>query len=135
MVAVRTAGAVVNLLNALWAAYISLVTINTPANCPQNGCPFSLLTYLPTVLLVVAAILVIDAVICFIGFSVGFIVGAVLSVAIVGLVGAQWGTFGNLGSSLSVALSTIAILLDLISMRSKRRIPEESHPLNLPVFG
>jgi hypothetical protein len=91
--------------------------------------------YLPTVLLTVAAILVIDAVVCFIGLRVGFTVGAVLSIAIVVLVGAQWGRFGNFGSSLSVVLSAIAILLDLISTRASKSIPEESHPLNLPVFG
>ncbi|MBI3022784.1 MAG: hypothetical protein HYY68_03540 [Thaumarchaeota archaeon] len=131
----RTAGAVLNLLNALWAAYISFLTVSTPTSCPSNGCPTSLFTYLPAVLLSVAAILVVDSVICFVGLRIGFTVGVVLSAAIVVLVGAQWGTFGNLSSSLSIVLSALAIVFGLVSMRSGRGISEESHPLNLPVFG
>ncbi len=124
-----------NLLNAVWAGYISLVAINTPTNCPENGCPIPLFTFLPTVLLVVAIILIIDAGVCFIGFKAGFTIGAILSAATIVLVGAQWGRFGNFGASVSVALSIIALVLDFISSRSGKRIPEESHPLNLPVFG
>jgi hypothetical protein len=135
MAMIGRVGAALSLLNGLWAAYIAAVLVNTPSNCPLGGCPVTLSTYLPTLLLVVAVILVIDSLVSLGGFRVGFLLGAVLSAVVLVLVALQWGSLGGLDSYVSAALSVLAIVADAIASRPSGSLSEQTHPLNLPVFG
>jgi hypothetical protein len=128
-------GSILSLLNGLWSTYIAIAAMNAPASCPEGGCPTTAYTYLLTLLLVVAVALVVDSLTSFRGFRVSFILGAVLSALVVGLVALQWSSFGATVSAVSVLLSVLSVVSDILATRPSKPISEQSHPLNLPVFG
>jgi hypothetical protein len=86
-------------------------------------------------LLVVEVALLVDSVACFAGRWIALPVGVALSVLTIGLVVFQWNSLGMVYSAGSILLSVIALVLSGVAMVSRVDIPEESHPLNLPVFG
>ena len=87
------------------------------------------------ILMALGVVLVIDALVCFRGVLEAFYVSVVLAViAVVGML--SWGVqVGNGGFLLTLVLAAATIVVDLLAARRKTWVPEEDHPLNLPVFG
>ena len=87
------------------------------------------------VLLALGVILLLDSVACYVGWTEALYASAALSFLIVldiAIGGAQFATAGFAGSLL---LGLLTMALDILAARRKLFIPEEDHPLNLPVFG
>lgn len=83
----------------------------------------------------IGVLLVLDSIACFVGFRLAFPVGGLLSVAIAAIAlfdsgGLTVGLYASLG-----LVSLVALVLDLIVMRSRRGLSEQGNPMNLPVFG
>jgi len=91
-------------------------------------------------LLGLGVILVIDSLVCYLGWTKAFYASAVLSaLGILDVVAAGPSPSGPefaLGAFLfSVSLGLLTIALDIVAARRRTFVPEENHPLNLPVFG
>lgn len=83
----------------------------------------------------IGVLLVLDSIVCFVGFRLAFPVGGLFSVAIAAIAlfdsgGLTIGVYASLG-----LVSLVALVLDLVAMRSKRVLSEQGNPMNLPVFG
>jgi len=136
MVPIKALGSVLGLANGAWAAFIAETALNRIYNCPAGGCPASLFAYVPyaEALAAVGAVLVVDSVVSFKGFRVCFLLAALLSVGVLGLVGLEWGTYG--GWSLPACiLAVAAAAVGTVASRGSKGMPDEAHPLELPVFG
>ena len=86
-------------------------------------------------LLVVGAVLAIDSLASFAGIRATFVVGAILSAAVLAIVAVQWGTYPITDSEAALALSVLSIVADVVASRPARGLSEQSNPMNLPVFG
>ena len=99
-------------------------------------------------LILIGVFLLVDTAACLIGISKAFYIGAVLSALILLELVASYvlsgvppsagdpsGFVRTLGFDVSVPLAVITALVDGFAGRRRRRIAEENHPLNLPVFG
>jgi hypothetical protein len=87
------------------------------------------------ILVVLGVILVLDSAVCFRGWVEALYASAAISaLAVVGIAigGIQLATPAF---AFSAFLGLLAIALDILAARRKLFIPEEDHPLNLPVFG
>ena len=130
----RIAGAA-NLLDSLWTLYVVLDYTSTVRYCPAFGCPSVLNDWVLASLLVIGVLLLIDSVICFTGRWLAFPLGALLSLLTVPFAVLQCSTLGPAYSSIAIILGILALVLNVMAILARARIPEESHPLNLPVFG
>ena len=122
--------------NGAWATYIALAALNTVTSCPSNGCPASMFAYVPfaQALAIAGGVLVVDSIVSFKGFRWSMLLGAVLSLVVLGLVVIEWGAYGS-GSLPSAGLSVAAAVVGTFASSSTKDIPDQAHPLNLPVFG
>jgi len=130
----RMAGAP-NLLEAAWTLYAVIIHESTPTMCPLNECPQIANGWMITALIVVEVVLLLDSIVCFAGRWLGLPLGAALSILTIVFVAFQWGTLGAFNSGIAALLSAFALVLNVMAMMMRTRMPEESHPLNLPVFG
>jgi hypothetical protein len=131
------AGSVVSLLNGAWAIFFALYAPQV-AEAPEQGAigPIhSSLSEVELVLLAVGAVLAIDSLVSFAGLRVSFIVGAILSAAVLLVQVAEWGTFSTEYAVIAVVFSVLALLADAVASRPSRELSEKDSPLNLPVFG
>ena len=124
------------------AAYVSL-----SGAAPQSPCPpGQLCTLTPALLkvapsefqeplLVAGAILAIVSLVSFTGLRPAFIIGAILSAAVLAIVALTWGTYATNNAAATAALSTITLLVDAVASRPSKGLSEKDSPLNLPVFG
>ncbi len=76
-----------------------------------------------------------DSIACFMRRWIAFPLGILLSLATIPLVVLQWNAFGPTYSIITIALAITATVLDGKAMISRTKLSEQSHPLNLPVFG
>jgi hypothetical protein len=138
---VRTAASVVGLVNGAWMIYAGWFwgrTFFFPIPIPAGVSEIA--TAVNPELLGLGVILVLDSLVCFLNWTKAFYASAFLSVLgilIVVAVGpSPNGPEFVLGAFLvSVSLGMLTIALNVVAARSRTFVPEQDHPLNLPVFG
>jgi hypothetical protein len=121
---IRVLGSALSLVNGAWALFLYFGV--TPG---ANGGSLSGLVAL------VGGILVVDSLVSFLGMRISFLLGAILSVALLAAVALQWGAYASSDSTAAVVLSACAALADVVASRPARGLSEKDSPLNLPVFG
>jgi len=137
-----TAGGLL-ILESAWIFYIQLVALPY-ATCSLNLCPEP--QFNPAysqVLLVLAAILILDGLVGIWGSWFAYPAGASLSAILLVAMGySAWVVSGYsyLGNEyyqvlIGAALAAIALLVNLIAWREKSILSEQANPMNLPVFG
>jgi hypothetical protein len=139
---IRLAGSVLSLASGSWAAFVAYYGANTVSCPPFSTCileqggsgPLSA-SDLQAGLFIVGALLALDALVSFAGVRASFLLGAVLSAVVLVVVAFQWGTYSSADSSVAVALSVLALLVDAVASRPARGMSEQTNPMNLPVFG
>ncbi len=136
MIVKRLAG-IANLASSLWILYlVYLYPTFYLENC--RGCSLNTpLSYdIPVnAMLVVGLILVIDSGACLAGRWLGFPMGALLSLVTIPLMLLKLYYFGVSYIGIGVVLAVTAVALDAMATVSRTKMSEQSHPLNLPVFG
>jgi len=119
---IRLAGSVLSLVSGSWAAYIAYSATNSHSE-------------LQSALIVVGALLALDAIVSFAGIRASFVVGAGLSALVLVIVADQWGTFSGADASVALVVSLIAVVTDVVASRPVKGMSEQTNPMNLPVFG
>jgi hypothetical protein len=132
---VKRAAGVLNLLESGWILYIVLVFMNRPYACPSDGCPPIPNFWVFDSLLLLGAMLLIDAAVSFTGRWPTFPLGALFSIVAIPLVALQWGAFGTTYAIVAMVLAVSALIFNVIATISRTKLSEQEHPLNLPVFG
>lgn len=137
----RTAVSAISLVNGAWIIYAGWLWRGTfffPIPTPE-GSP-EIATSMNPELLGLGVVLILVSLVCFLDWTKAFYASAVLSaLGILDIVAAG----PSPGSAefevgavlLSVSLGVLTIALDVAAARRKTFVPEEDHPLNLPVFG
>lgn len=100
--------------------------------CSAGSCPYP---SFQTVIPIVGILLVIDGIVCFVGFRQAFPVGVIFSVLTVALVVVGWGSQINAEAASVVVAALIALVLNIAAVRSRGAMSEQGNPMNLPVFG
>ena len=125
----QSVAAAVSLVNGVWTAaagayWSHAFGASTRLNTGENP-----------ILLVLGVLILLDSLVCFLGPLEAFYASAALSfVSIVGI--ASWGApLASGGFLVSAILAAATIGLTIQGARRKTVVPEEDHPLNLPVFG
>ena len=83
----------------------------------------------------VAIILVLDSLVALVGPKRIFYVSALLSAL---LTGSEWlgsGADVTAVKVLTIAMACVTLVLSVVAARLEPRVSEQSHPMNLPVFG
>jgi hypothetical protein len=88
-----------------------------------------------TVVLGLAVVLVLVSLATFIGPAVLFYLSAVAGAAIDALVVINYSSIAEGSFLVTVILVTISVVLGVVSAMRKTSVSEQSHPMNLPVFG
>ena len=88
-----------------------------------------------TVVLGLAVVLVLVSLATFIGPALLFYFSAIAGVAIDGLVAINYSSIAEGSLFVSLILVTVSVVLSFVSATRKTTVSEQSHPLNLPVFG
>lgn len=132
---IRLAGSVLTLFSGAWAAYVAYYGTTFVTSCSFfSNCVLEL-SQLQAALFVVGAFLALDALVSFVGVRASFILGGVLSAAVLVIVAAQWGTYSATDSAVALTLSLLAVVADAVASRPVKAISEQTNPMNLPVFG
>ena len=82
-----------------------------------------------------AVVLTLDSFVALVGPRRIFYASAVLSAL---LAGSEWlglGSDATVGNMLAIAVAIVTLVLSVVAARFEPEIPEQSHPMNLPVFG
>lgn len=134
---IRLAGSILGLVNGAWAAYIAFVALNATYNCPQGGCPASTFAFMPYAQgqVVAGALLVIVSLVSFTGRRPTFVLGAVLSAAVLVTLALSWGTYATNDSIAAAVISLASLAVDAVASSPSKELSERDSPLNLPVFG
>ncbi len=88
-----------------------------------------------TLALVMSIALVLDSFVALVGPKAVFYVSALLSAL---LAGSEWFCSGSDATAvnvLAIAMAGATLVLSLVAARYQQEIPEQAHPMNLPVFG
>ena len=130
MIGIRTIAALVSNLNGIWIFILGTFWEGlTGSVCTLRTC-----SHLP--LQVLAIVLVVDSLACFLGWSRAFYLSAIVSVVSLFVAALFASTaFTNIGFEATIVLTAVVIALDIAAAIHKARVSEEAHPLNLPVFG
>ena len=141
MTPIRVAGSIVGLVDGVVAAFMVILRpvrgplCQGPGFCigpPQQPIPN---LELDNALLAAAVVLAVVSLVSFTGLRMTFVLGAVLSMAVLVTVGLTWGTYPTDGSIAAAGLSLVALVVDALASRSSKGLSEKDSPLNLPVFG
>lgn len=79
-------------------------------------------------------LLILTSVVCLLGPSVLYYASAVLSVFLEASMLLN-SNFGDWVVVAAVALAAVSFVLSVLAARSRADVSEQSHPMNLPVFG
>jgi len=137
----RTVAAAVSLANGVWLVYAGWLWLETfffPVVSPSGARQVA--TSTNPELLVLGVVLLLVSFVCCLGWTTAFYASAILSaLGILDVVAAGPSPaslyFEPVAVLLSVSLGALAIALDVVAARRRAFVPEEDHPLNLPVFG
>lgn len=105
---------------------------------PLAGCP----TFVPgppglqgTLAAGLAAVLILVSFVAFVGPSLLFYAASLVCIFIDVLEAANYSAIAPGSLYMALGLVTIALALDLVAARQRTGVSEQSHPMNLPVFG
>ena len=134
---IKLAGSILGLVNGAWAAYIAFLALNATYNCPNGGCPASTFGFMPYAQgqVVAGGLLVAVSLLSFTGRRPAFILGALLSVAVLAMIALSWGTYSSNDSIPAGILSAASLAVNALASSPSRELSEKDSPLNLPVFG
>jgi hypothetical protein len=137
---IRLAGSVIGFIDGALAAFIGFSgpAVHPLCQGPQTLCTSQSVLPSPemgNLLLGAGVILAIVSLASFTGFRLTFILGAVLSAAVLVVVGLTWGSYGTDESAAAAGLAVAALIVDIVASRPSRGLSEKDSPLNLPVFG
>jgi len=128
----RSVAGAVTLVNGVWTvaagAYWSQIFVFTNQGFQTSGLQNFILIGLGVILL-------LDSIACYVGWTEAMYASAavsLLTVIDIAIGGVQLASLAFAGSLL---LGLLTIAVDILAARRKLFIPEEDHPLNLPVFG
>src|SRR5437870_11085330 len=127
MVVKGLAGAI-NLVESFWTLYVTLTSVSPSPYCLVCGLPANFWAF--DVFLALGVLLLIDAVVCFVGIWLAFPIGALLSFLMLPLVALEWNALGTMYSSISIGVAVAAIISDGFAAVSRTKLPEQNHPLN-----
>jgi len=88
-----------------------------------------------TIVLGLAVVLVLISLATFIGPAALFFLTAVVGVAIDALVVINYSSIAAGSFLITIILVTVSVVLSVVSATRKTSVSEQSHPMNLPVFG
>ncbi len=131
-----TVAAALGLATGLWSAAAVFLGVfgRTPNLCLAPGLiDCSRVTFAATAVEALGIVLVIDSLLCFVGPKKLFYTSAGISILMAAF------AFVTPGDSLVVAatlgLALVESALCLVAARREPSVSEQSHPMNLPVFG
>ena len=125
---IRRIAAAVSLLDGAWGVVAGVFWVSlfpSTQHLNNGGTDYAMV--------IVGALLMLDSVLCFMGFSGAYYVSALISVLM--LVFVPSGIQLDSLFLISVLLTAITVVLDALAANSKDYILERDHPLNLPLFG
>jgi hypothetical protein len=123
MNALKIAAGVISLLDSLFGVYVAF-----------TGTFSSVYVGLPVLLFWVSIVLLVASIPCIYGVHYAFPVAALLSAILAA--DSPMALSGSLLHEVGlVALSLIAIAMDILAFRTASTMPEQGNPMNLPVFG
>jgi hypothetical protein len=123
---------ILNLVNSLWVLllfFIELTILPSPFEVIKVS---ESLTWL---LLIFGVVSFINSLISFFRVKSAFYLATILSLLLILILVIFEDVFVSVGALIAVILSLMAISASLLTIRSQTKMPEQSHPLNLPVFG
>jgi hypothetical protein len=85
--------------------------------------------------LALAVVLIVDSFFSMVGPRKAFYVTAVIALLVAGSIFSVVGTGYELVADLTVILTLALFVLALVAARREPKVSEQSHPMNLPVFG
>jgi len=124
---IRVVGSVFSLLTGLLGALV------LPLGLARAG--GAGVTRLGGLLFLVGAVLVLVSIISFVVPKYTFVISAILSVVVLGVVAARFDRFNQGVALVTVVLATVAVVVDALAARPAKELAEKDSPLNLPVFG
>jgi hypothetical protein len=86
-------------------------------------------------IIAVGALLLLDSLVCIVGFQTAFYGSAALSILLVVDILLFGAAITDTAFVASALLGLITVALDILAITRKQVVSEENHPLNLPVFG
>lgn len=136
----RIAG-VSTILEAAWVLYLEATAV--PRSSPGTALTgFNLPPLFAQAIIALAFVLLADGLIGLWGARFAFTAGAVLSAALLLMVGFRyWVESGyqyqsaSAGDIVAVVLAAVGAIANVMAMRTKSRLSEQANPMNLPVFG
>jgi len=138
----RKAAGVLTVLESAWAIYSTYAVV--PTACPLNGCPGPALgPVFSWVLVALSIVLFADGVLGAWGASFAYLPGAILSAALLLLLGySAWADSGfsylaaeTYEAAAGAAVAALAAGANLVAIRARSGLSEQANPMNLPVFG
>jgi hypothetical protein len=126
-----TAAAALGVAAGIWLLVGVTFGLVAPDRCGLDVCESNGL--IRTMVEVVSFVLVAGSVSSFFGPRKIFYLSAALSAVLAGLL-LTTGVYGWVALA-TLGLLVIEILLGVVAARSESRVSEQSHPMNLPVFG
>ncbi|MBI3859838.1 MAG: hypothetical protein HY296_06360 [Thaumarchaeota archaeon] len=134
MVKSSTVGGVLGLVTGFWtlgASYFDGVAMH----CPLGGCPYTPPSYLGIAIIALGGALVSSsAVSFFLSRNVLYVSGG-LSALVGVLVLINASQIDSTVLWITLLLSALTAAVDFVAARSRTAVSEQSHPMNLPVFG
>ncbi|MDE1858585.1 MAG: hypothetical protein KGI26_05940 [Thaumarchaeota archaeon] len=132
MVLVQRAATAVNLLVGLWAV-VAAWGLGPAYACPSGGCTVPILQ---EAVPIAGVLLILDALVCFVGLRSAFVAGGVLSAVVAAFTAFNWSGQGSVGIWAGLlVLSLASVVLDFLAFRHRGQLGEQANPMNLPVFG
>ena len=133
MVRIGTAAAAFGVLTGLWT--IAAFYLDGVAHtCPSTGCPQTGPALWGIVVLALSAVLVVDSLVCFVGprrvFYASALLSAVLAVSVF-----LSSSFEDVVVYATLGLLGVSFVVSVVAARWETKVSEQSHPMNLPVFG
>lgn len=135
MVRIGTAAAAMGMVAGVWNVAESLLSC---AGGATSLCP-AMSTAPPglegTITVVLAVLLVLDSLVCLIGPRIAFYSLALIALLIDLIVAINYSSIAPYSLYVTLALVSLSLALGLVAARERTGVSEQSHPMNLPVFG
>lgn len=134
MVRLGTAAGGLGVLTGLWTAVVSYVERPLPP-CPSAGCPPSGFTIYGVAILALSIALIFNSAVSFVWHRKVFYVSSLLSVILTLVVALDVNSIDPAFFWVAVVLDAVTAVANLFAARVSTAVSEQSHPMNLPVFG
>jgi len=134
VVRIGTLSAAVGILTGVWTLVAGFFD-GVRFNCPSVGCAGSTIPFAGTIVAALSVLLILVSVVCIVGPRSVFYGSAMISILLGSLVTLESGAGDPTILWLTLGLAGATFVLSLLSARIKTAVSEQSHPMNLPVFG